>query len=158
MAEKSGSLRLPMAERRERAPMSLVRIIGIAATAVVMLCTLFYSPAVTKHGGLSRPMACAKGQCAQENPMAPPADDDLDEKLASFDTPAYRNFTVSRFSKAIQIPTENYDDMKLVGEEPRFEIFTEFHDYLAEAFPKMYAWLAVDALTPAATSTASSPR
>jgi Gly-Xaa carboxypeptidase len=36
---------------------------------------------------------------------------------------------------AVQIPTESFDDMGKVGEDPRWEVFIEFHDYLRKTFP-----------------------
>jgi Gly-Xaa carboxypeptidase len=36
---------------------------------------------------------------------------------------------------AVQIATESYDDMKLVGDDPRWDIFVDFHDYLEKTFP-----------------------
>jgi Gly-Xaa carboxypeptidase len=33
--------------------------------------------------------------------------------------------------------TEIYDEMGPIGEDERWEIFEEFHDYLAQAFPLM---------------------
>lgn len=31
--------------------------------------------------------------------------------------------------------TESYDDFGPIGEDPRWETFEHFHDYLLEAFP-----------------------
>jgi len=41
-------------------------------------------------------------------------------------------------SGAVQIPTESYDEMGLVGQDKRWEIFGKLHDYLHETFPKVY--------------------
>jgi hypothetical protein len=38
--------------------------------------------------------------------------------------------------------TESYDGMGPVGEDPRWEVFGPFHDYLLGAFPLLYVlWL-----------------
>jgi len=42
---------------------------------------------------------------------------------------------------AVQIPTESFDDMKPVGEEPRFDIFADFHEYLEKTFPLVWSKL-----------------
>ena len=34
--------------------------------------------------------------------------------------------------------TESYDNMGSVGEDPRWQVFGPFHDYLLGAFPLVY--------------------
>ncbi|EPQ56485.1 hypothetical protein GLOTRDRAFT_120953 [Gloeophyllum trabeum ATCC 11539] len=41
----------------------------------------------------------------------------------------------SRLGRAIQIPTESYDDLKPVGQDQRWDIFGTLHEYLETAFP-----------------------
>jgi Gly-Xaa carboxypeptidase len=43
--------------------------------------------------------------------------------------------SVKRLQGAVKIPTESFDDMKLVGEDSRWDIFADFHAYLEETFP-----------------------
>ncbi|PVH73424.1 carboxypeptidase S [Cadophora sp. DSE1049] len=47
--------------------------------------------------------------------------------------------SLGRLQGAVQIPTESFDDMGKVGNESRFDIFKEFHAYLEESFPLVYA-------------------
>ncbi|KAJ7220299.1 hypothetical protein GGX14DRAFT_434106 [Mycena pura] len=44
---------------------------------------------------------------------------------------------------AVRIPTESYDDMQAVGVDPRWDVFRDFHAYLAQAFPLVHARLTV---------------
>jgi Gly-Xaa carboxypeptidase len=43
--------------------------------------------------------------------------------------------SLKKLQGAVQIPTESFDDMGKVGEDPRWDIFVDFHKYLKEAFP-----------------------
>ena len=43
--------------------------------------------------------------------------------------------SLKRMQGAVQIPTESFDDMGKVNEDPRWDIFIEFHDYLKKTFP-----------------------
>jgi Gly-Xaa carboxypeptidase len=43
--------------------------------------------------------------------------------------------SLKRMQGAVQIPTESFDDMGKVGEDPRWDVFAEFHDYLKKTFP-----------------------
>jgi Gly-Xaa carboxypeptidase len=45
------------------------------------------------------------------------------------------NESLKRMQGAVQIPTESFDDMGKVGEDPRWDVFIEFHDYLKKTFP-----------------------
>ncbi len=57
------------------------------------------------------------------------------EWLADLSTDDFFDASVKRLQGAVQIPTESYDDMKPVGDDPRWDIFADFHDYLEDAFP-----------------------
>ena len=47
------------------------------------------------------------------------------------------------FSSNYASRTESHDHMGPVGEDPRWEVFGPFHDYLREAFPLVYVFLRV---------------
>jgi Gly-Xaa carboxypeptidase len=48
---------------------------------------------------------------------------------------AFFDKSLKKMQGAINIPTESFDDMGKVGEDPRWDIFADFHAYLKEAFP-----------------------
>ncbi|KAG5359905.1 Carboxypeptidase S [Yarrowia sp. C11] len=56
----------------------------------------------------------------------------------------YHDHALKTFQGAIQIPTESYDDMGPVGEEPRFDIFKNFSSYVEKSFPTVYSKLEVE--------------
>ena len=48
---------------------------------------------------------------------------------------AFWGKSLKKLQGAINVPTESFDDMGKVGEDPRWDIFADFHAYLREAFP-----------------------
>jgi hypothetical protein len=84
------------------------------------------------------PIPDPNGICKQSYMKQLPDDDisrALEKALGSED---YLRDSVQRLSGAVRIPTESFDDMGPVGEDPRWEVFQEFHNYLAKMYPNMY--------------------
>lgn len=74
--------------------------------------------------------------CVQETALQP--QHALYEKLAHiFGTLDFRNHTIGLHSGAVKIPTESDNQMGDVGEDPRWEAFGPFHDYLLKSFPRV---------------------
>lgn len=48
---------------------------------------------------------------------------------------AFFDASIKRLQGAVQIPTESFDDMGLVGEDSRWEAFGTFQAYLEKSFP-----------------------
>jgi hypothetical protein len=85
------------------------------------------------------PVPDSKGICLQTDVKELP-DDEIARALAeALDSEDYLAQSVQRLSGAVQIPTESFDDMGPVGEDPRWDIFEQFHDYLQESYPRMYS-------------------
>lgn len=53
----------------------------------------------------------------------------------------FKTRMIDLLSGAVQIPTEAFDDMGPVGEEPRWEVFADFHAYLEKKFPLLHTTL-----------------
>ncbi|TFK51770.1 carboxypeptidase S [Heliocybe sulcata] len=82
--------------------------------------------------------------CPQVDPIYPSKHANLSAKLETlFDWAGYKQGVYNRLGAAIQIPTESYDDLKPVGEDPRWETFGRLHQYLESAFPLVYQLLHV---------------
>lgn len=56
-----------------------------------------------------------------------------------FQSPDFQDTIARRLAGAVQIPTCTYDNMGSVGEDPRWEIFYEFSDYIKKTFPRVWA-------------------
>ena len=88
--------------------------------------------------GEDAPIPDSSGICRQSHMKKLPDDDisrALEKALRSDD---YLRDSVQRLSGAVQIRTESFDDMGPVGEDPRWDVFGEFHNYLAKIYPNVY--------------------
>ena len=85
------------------------------------------------------PVPDSKGLCKQSNFVDLP-DDELSKTLErTLKNEEYIQGSADRLSGAVRIATESFDDMGPVGEDPRWDIFQEFHDYLEKTYPLMYS-------------------
>jgi Gly-Xaa carboxypeptidase len=78
--------------------------------------------------------------CPQEEALVPQRD--INAKLwetlgKDISTEEFKERAVKWHSGAVQIPTESYDKMAPVGEDPRWEPFAPFHEYLLKVFPNV---------------------
>ncbi|KAK4173360.1 putative carboxypeptidase [Triangularia setosa] len=85
-----------------------------------------------------------KGQCAQPEPLFPGQNEELDRLVDIIEGDAFRNASVDRLSGAVQVKTESFDDLGEVGQDPRWEVFFNFHKYLEKTFPLIYERLLVE--------------
>lgn len=84
------------------------------------------------------PTPDSNGICTQSSMKQLP-DDDISKALeTALSSDAYLKDSVERLSGAVQIPTESFDDMGPVGQDPRWDVFQVFHDYLERVYPKVY--------------------
>jgi hypothetical protein len=140
-SEKSAPPGAPATEPR-RPRSTARRLLRWAVLAAVLAQGLFVlhpemitSVASTvRHSCAGHRAPAAAELCAQEDALVPRADvyAKVGEELATED---FRMRAVKWHSGAVQIPTESYDKMKAVGEDPRWEAFGPFHDYLEKSFP-----------------------
>lgn len=77
-------------------------------------------------------------------PQYPPIKALSDEKAqfqkgvqAEIESDDFLEASVKRMQGAVKIPTESFDDMGPVGEDKRWDIFVDFHEYLEATFPLM---------------------
>ncbi|RFU26966.1 hypothetical protein B7463_g9366, partial [Scytalidium lignicola] len=64
-----------------------------------------------------------------------------EEVMEVLDSGDFLERSVKNMQGAVQIPTESFDDMRPVGEDPRFDIFQQLHEYLEKTFPLVYSKL-----------------
>lgn len=86
-------------------------------------------------------LASAAGDvCPQAAPLVPtsPLMAELDEEYA---TEGFKARAINALSGAVQIPTQMWDDLEPPGQDPRWEIFSDMHAYLAKTFPLVHSTL-----------------
>ncbi|KAL1943109.1 hypothetical protein VTO73DRAFT_4780 [Trametes versicolor] len=82
--------------------------------------------------------------CPQPESLFPTRHSDLSAGLeASFADETYKKKAYGSLIGAIQIPTESYDDLGPVGEDPRWKTFDTLHEYLETTYPKVFNTLKV---------------
>ncbi|KAK4234962.1 hypothetical protein C8A03DRAFT_18225 [Achaetomium macrosporum] len=85
-----------------------------------------------------------KSGCMQPEPLLPSKDSDLDRVYDHVTSSTFRNATIRRLSGAVQVKTESFDDLGAVGEDPRWDVFYSFHEYLEKTFPLIHTKLLVE--------------
>jgi Gly-Xaa carboxypeptidase len=81
------------------------------------------------------PVPDSKEICTQSGIIDIPDNKIYDALQSVLESPRYRQESVQRLSGAVQIATESFDDMGEVGQDPRWDVFQKFHDYLEDTFP-----------------------
>lgn len=88
------------------------------------------------------PLEEARSQCTQVAPLFPSTKSkelqDMDEYVK---TMKFRNESIARLSGAVKIPSMSYDDLGIIGEDKRWEVFYDFAAYLKEQFPLIHQYL-----------------
>ncbi|KAI0352310.1 carboxypeptidase S [Trametes cingulata] len=81
-------------------------------------------------------------QCPQATAVVPEKNaglwKDLGETIAS---DKFKARAVEWLGGAVRVPTQSYDKMGPVGEDPRWKVFGPFHDYLLKSFPLVHSTL-----------------
>ncbi|KAK8128124.1 hypothetical protein PG984_009232 [Apiospora sp. TS-2023a] len=84
-------------------------------------------------------------QCPQVDPLLPKLKTDALTKMEAYlDSSKFRNETIGRMSGAVRIPTQSYDDMGPIGDDPRWETMYELAAYFEKTFPLVHKTLKLD--------------
>ncbi|KAK3389978.1 hypothetical protein B0H63DRAFT_492656 [Podospora didyma] len=78
------------------------------------------------------------------DPLLPSKNDELDRAYDLLSTSAFHNASVERLSGAVRVKTESFDDLGPVGEDPRWDVFYNFHAYLKATFPLIHEKLELE--------------
>lgn len=128
---------------RRRQPWRRTAVL-VAAVAAVMLLASSYHAATSASGATLLLQALAHGatpppppRCPAQQAIAPSARPDITEHNVEqiFRSAAFRNLSVSRLAGAVQIPTQDFEDMGRLGEDPRWDTFYDLQRYLEKTFP-----------------------
>ncbi|KAJ7066750.1 hypothetical protein C8F01DRAFT_715736 [Mycena amicta] len=110
------------------------------AIAALGLFTFF----LFTHCGRHSESELGESGCAQVEALAPQRDADLLSNISGLlATTEYKTRAINWLSGAVQVPTEVYDAMPDVGQDPRWDVFAPFHSYLSEAFPLVHSTLSL---------------
>jgi Gly-Xaa carboxypeptidase len=118
--------------------------------ALVFLSLLLFCVTFSDFGFLGRVLPQHRGEvdfksgCAQPEPLLPSENADLEKVYNRIASSAFRNATIKRLSAAVQVKTESFDDLGAIGEDPRWDVFYGFHDFLEKTFPLIHKQLLVE--------------
>ncbi|KAJ6621352.1 hypothetical protein B0H10DRAFT_2163162 [Mycena sp. CBHHK59/15] len=86
----------------------------------------------------------AAPSCPQVDVLVPERDAHLWGSIGDLiATSEFKTRAIDWLAGAVQVPTEVFDAMPPVGQDPRWEVFGPFHDYLLNAFSLVHASLSL---------------
>lgn len=114
----------------------LLRLVTLAAVISLLHC---FKKA--QFGGSSFTTVSQKEAaklCPQTDPLWPSSHSELYSQIGSLlETEDYKLRAAEWLGGAVREPTESYDGMGAIGEDPRWETFGPFHQYLEKVYPLM---------------------
>ncbi|KAJ6591703.1 hypothetical protein DFH09DRAFT_1025676 [Mycena vulgaris] len=82
--------------------------------------------------------------CPQVDALVPQRGSELLGSISDLiGTADFQTKAINWLAGAVQVPTEVFDAMPPVGQDPRWEVFAPFHDYLLTAFPLVHSTLSL---------------
>ncbi|CAK5263189.1 unnamed protein product [Mycena citricolor] len=121
---------------------------SLAAVAIVGSIVLWCKPSsllvLHAHPSAVHPHSTPLAQCPQAQPLVPTTHTDLWTTLTALHhTDAFQMRAVQGLGAAVRIPTETFDAMGPVGEDPRWLSRAPFSGHLEAAYPKAHATLSL---------------
>lgn len=96
------------------------------------------------HGSNSIVHADARAKCYQAPALFPAKDDELERMFEFLSTSTFENSSIARLSGAVQIPTESFDDLGVIGEDKRWDVFYNLFNYFKTTFPHVHEALELE--------------
>ncbi|POY76341.1 hypothetical protein BMF94_0537 [Rhodotorula taiwanensis] len=113
--------------------------------ALALLLPLAFWLSFPRGGSLAPSAGCPHDR-ASKVPACPvqPSPRSVGEDWDPVKDEDYRKLAIERFSGAIKVPTESYDDFGTPDDDPRIDKFAAFHQYLESTFPRVFSTLQVE--------------
>ncbi|VEU21135.1 DEKNAAC102032 [Brettanomyces naardenensis] len=70
-----------------------------------------------------------------ETPKLVPSANEKFYDISEFRSNEYKNYSLEVWADSVRVVTPSFDDLGPVGEDPRWEVFYEFEEYLNKSFP-----------------------
>lgn len=81
----------------------------------------------------------SKSSCHQPDALFPSSESDkLDEMYKHISSAKFKEESINRLSGAVQVPTQSFDDLGPIGEDPRWDVMYPFAEYLRKIFPLIH--------------------
>ncbi|GAB1318537.1 Carboxypeptidase S [Madurella fahalii] len=123
-------------------------VIVLQLLLILFLVTPNVAPLAFLDDVIPRPLlgqeADFRSGCPQSDSLFPPKEPVLDKLYDRISGAAFRNASIARLSGAVRVKTESFDDLGPVGEDPRWDVFYDFYQYLEMTFPLIHKKLLVE--------------
>ncbi|KAJ7504523.1 hypothetical protein B0H11DRAFT_1709687 [Mycena galericulata] len=118
------------------------RFVRLAAAITVAWIWFSVHSNLDRHSGEQQHDAAAG--CPQVDALTPERGAEFLGNISDLiGTADFKTKAINWLAGAVQVPTEIFDAMPPVGQDPRWEVFAPFHDYLSSAFPLVHATLSL---------------
>ena len=109
-------------------------LLGLFTSSLIILSAYTYVNERFIKPELSKP------QCPAQEVIGPKSHPEITERNVEklFKSDAFKRLSAERLSGAVQIPTEDFDDMGPVDEDERWNVFNELEHYFKKTFPLLY--------------------
>ncbi|KAK1758912.1 hypothetical protein QBC47DRAFT_370740 [Echria macrotheca] len=130
--------------KQSRVRRSALGVLALIGTSYLLLSHGIFGTLRHRHLGHWHHRDHFKAGCVQPDPIFPSKNDDLDKLQDFIGSDTFRNATVARMSGAVQVKSVSFDDLGVIGEDPRWDVFYDFYAYLENTFPLIHEKLQVE--------------
>ena len=136
----------PGSQRRDKSALHSFLVRG---AIVIALASAFFTivdtplkPLITERlglfgsSGLNRYSPENLSGVCQQVPKLSPKNEEVERYVRDkVESPKYQKEIINKLSKIIQIPSESYDELGIIGEDDRWNVFYEMENYIKATYP-----------------------
>ena len=116
-----------------------LRVISYTILPFLVFLAFLRHPLWSSIPGKTYDYDIASSQCKQQDPLHPSKGSDRVEHMYEYlSSDDFKESSIARLANAVQIPTESFDDLGKIGEDPRWDIMYKFAEYLKITFPLVH--------------------
>ncbi|KAF7116312.1 hypothetical protein CNMCM5793_004478 [Aspergillus hiratsukae] len=119
----------------------------IRGAIVIGLLSAFLSVKfwVTERPGLTKYYPGNQSGVCQQVPKLSPKNKEVERFIqGKVESPEYQKEIINKLSGIIRIPSESYDDLGLIGQDDRWDVFYKVEDYIKAAYPTVFENVKLD--------------
>lgn len=111
----------------------------ILLSIAVLALAVFYSPLRLFIEDFLITADVSSLKCPQVEPLVPRNSEVEKYIIDKIESPAYHKEIIDKLSGIIQIPSESYDDLGPIGQDPRWDVFYDIEKYIKATYPNILA-------------------
>ncbi|OJD16423.1 hypothetical protein AJ78_03410 [Emergomyces pasteurianus Ep9510] len=129
----------------------LARSALVLALISTLLALPLWSPLITERlalfgaSGLDKYSPNSELGVCQQSPKLSPKNENVERFVRDkVESPAYQKEIISKLTGIIQIPSESYDDLGVIGKDKRWEVFFKVENYIKAKYPNVFKHVRLD--------------